>query len=89
MNRSTLNYFYEGEFCNGEIEGTGMKVEIGKNIYVGEFSKGMKHGLGQEIDSVKGNIFTGDYEYEVRNGKGNFIFLKKMIRYYGDITNGK
>lgn len=89
LNRSKSNYFYEGEFEKGEIEGTGMKVEIGKSVYIGEFKLGVKHGLGDEIDSKNGNIFTGDYEYERRHGKGNYIYLSKLMRYYGEVTYGK
>lgn len=71
------------------MNGTGLLVEFGKNIYVGEFQNKCKTGFGFEIDAIYGNYYIGQFDSGLKHGKGEFVYMDKRMNYKGDIYKNK
>lgn len=60
--------FYEGEFNNGEISGSGVRKWTSTgNIYEGEFFRGELTGKGT-MKYSNGSIYEGDWYENMRQG---------------------
>jgi len=66
---------YEGEFKDGEINGTGERVYPDGTIYKGQFSQGEKHGYGEISYAKTGEWYKGEWHLNVRQGHGT-LFTK-------------
>jgi hypothetical protein len=63
------NNFYEGPVFENLFEGKGRLV-LNEEIYIGEFSKGMKNGKGELYD-LKNNLkYKGEYKDNKKHGFG-------------------
>ena len=61
--------YYEGEFNNGEISGSGTrKWTATGNIYEGEFYKGELNGKGI-MKYGNGSVYEGDWYENMRQGR--------------------
>ena len=64
--------YYEGEFDNGEISGSGLrKWTATGNIYEGEFLKGELTGKGT-MKYGNGSVYEGEWHENMR--QGNYLF---------------
>jgi|LauGreDrversion4_2_1035121.scaffolds.fasta_scaffold353600_2 hypothetical protein len=66
---------YEGEFQDGEINGTGERVYPDGSVYKGQFSQGEKHGYGEITYAKTGEWYKGEWHLNVRQGHGT-LFTK-------------
>ena len=67
----TDRLLYEGEFLNGERNGTGKEYDLFKKIkFEGEYINGKRHGKGKEYSGYGNTIFEGNYLQGKRNGNG-------------------
>jgi len=88
---------YEGEFKDGEINGTGERVYPDGSIYKGQFSQGEKHGYGEISYAKTGEWYKGEWHLNVRQGHGTLFTKDKntftvrdaigFIAYQGDFKN--
>ena len=95
--------YYEGEFTNGELNGNGKIIKIKENInnksmnstrkllnkviYTGIIKNFKKEGLGKEICSDY--IYEGNFQNDMKNGKGKINFINTGDFYEGEFTNDK
>ena len=76
---------FEGEYLNGNKNGKVTKYfSNGKIFFEGEYLNGI-------IWNGKGYNKNGDYDFEIRNGKGTVKLYdnKDNLRYEGEYLNGK
>ena len=67
-------------FKNDKREGKGTLTKVGY-FYEGEWSNGLKHGLGTETTS-NNEIYEGEFKNDLRHGTG------KCTYFNGDIYEG-
>ena len=65
---------YEGKFINGKLNGKGIYKDDYNNLYIGDFKKSVKHGIGE--------LFTDDFHY-VGNFMNDKLDGKGRIEIYG------
>ena len=54
--------YYEGEFLNGEIHGTGTRLwSHTNNIYQGQFDQGEMNGMGVMTYGESGDVYEGHW----------------------------
>jgi hypothetical protein len=70
---AALQGSYEGECVKGVAEGKG--TARGKDIYIGEFKKGLPHGRGVYQWST-GETYFGDFKKGQRDGLGVFTYFE-------------
>ena len=58
--------FYDGDFENNMIQGRGIMTYKNKTKYIGQFSKGVKHGEGELIISEKKKISWNVDQWKIR-----------------------
>lgn len=58
-----------------------------QQTFIGYFDKGKKGNYGKLFDKNKKLVYEGEYENEVRNGKGVYYYPEGQ-RYEGDFVNG-
>lgn len=86
--------FYEGDFKNGIIEGTGIMydVEDRKSYYEGEFKNNRFQGQGKNVYS-DGTYYVGPFVDGMREGSGKLLNADDSLQYTGmfsgDALNGK
>ena len=88
---------FEGIYLNGkEWEGKGEIIEQDKNedqldiyYYIGEISKGKKHGKGKVKDQYGAILYEGDYLEGKKHGKGKELFNSKSLIYEGEFSDDK
>ena len=67
------NIMHEGDFVNDQLDGKGKYYDKDGSYYIGQFSKGMKHGKGKDY-YIDGNIqYDGEYVMGKRQGHGKYI----------------
>lgn len=59
--------YYEGEFKDGEMDGSGYRKWANGNSYTGEFDKGEINGIGI-MNYADGGSYEGDWHYNLREG---------------------
>ena len=72
--------FYEGEFVNGEICGTGMRLwSHNNNVYEGKFDQGEMNGMGV-MKYGNGDVYQGQWADNKAEGFGKFsLFISMFI----------
>ncbi|XP_019906974.2 MORN repeat-containing protein 1 isoform X2 [Esox lucius] len=80
--------YYEGEFTQGEIEGTGSRfwAKTG-DFYSGQFSAGELHGCGV-LQKSNGERYEGEFSHGLRDGQG-FLLDKDGQTYKGSFHQNK
>ena len=78
---------YEGEFIKGMISSNGLLRSIDGSIYIGDFKKGLKHGQGSEEN--EDCEYKGQFENDLKNGKGKIKFKKTNEIYEGEFYKGE
>lgn len=63
----------------GEREGSGRSTYANKDVYVGDFKKGHRHGKGTYRWAYLGMQYKGDYVDGVRQGKGTMWYTNGII----------
>mmetsp|Transcript_24788 Transcript_24788/g.81463 ORF Transcript_24788/g.81463 Transcript_24788/m.81463 type:complete len:122 (-) Transcript_24788:1617-1982(-) len=64
--------FYEGEFVNGEISGSGVRQWADGSTYTGQFLNGEHHGQGLFLHS-NGDRYEGGFLNNQRSGHGVLV----------------
>ena len=78
---------YEGKFLNGKLNGEGMKLTQKGSIFRGNFVDGYLEGFGyEESDELS---YEGNFEREMKSGKGNYFFKLLNEKYDGISTNNE
>lgn len=62
---------YEGECHKGKAHGYGRAV--GRDIYEGDFAKGLPHGTGT-YTWANGNYYQGEFVKGAKEGQGKMVF---------------
>ena len=75
-------YFYEGEYLNGEKNGKGKEYDKYEQtiVYDGEFVNGKRNGQGKEyyiFNNIKKLLFDGEYFYNYKS-KGKLYFYDRL-----------
>lgn len=78
---------YEGEFQNGEIEGTGLRRWPDGSSYSGQFHRGEMHGEGVFLSS-SGEKYDGQWRANQRCGTGELIYATGDV-FTGEFANHK
>ena len=73
--------FYDGEFCGGEISGSGIRCWHDGSQYTGEFLDGEMHGQGLLL-RADGERYEGGFRRNQRSGQG-ILVLPDGTRYEG------
>ena len=78
---------FEGNFQKGKIYGYGIKKKLNGYVYQGDFLNGMKDGFGiEENEDFK---YKGEFNKDIRKGKGEIFFKKNKESYEGEFEEGK
>ena len=77
---------YEGGLFCGRKEGKGKLTYANGDVYVGNWSKGLRHGNGEYIWK-SGARYSGQYFKNLREGYGTFKFPEDSM-YEGEWKNG-
>jgi len=78
---------YDGEFNNGQIEGTGIFKNRDEFIYEGSFKNGVPDGQG-DFRHDNGTNYNGEWKRGKMEGNGFYTFPSGE-EYYGPFKNGK
>lgn len=79
--------FYQGQWQNGEINGTGKMTFSNGNVYEGEWQNNAMNGTGR-MDFVDGVIYIGNWYNSNINGKGSMKYQNGSV-YEGEWENNK
>ena len=81
---------YFGEFENGERSGEGEETYMDGTQYKGQFKFGKRSGFGIQFDSDDSEIYRGEWDDDLRHGKGILLvtFLPGGM-YDGDFFQNK
>ena len=60
-------FYFEGEYLNGERNGEGKEYFRGRVMFEGEYKNGLRNGKGKEYNLSGNMIFEGEYLNE-KNG---------------------
>lgn len=67
---------YEGSWVNDNREGRGTMYYASGNIYLGEWSKGIKCGVGKMIWNDRGERYVGSWLNDRQNGRGEHVWIE-------------
>lgn len=79
--------YYEGDFLNNTINGSGIYNWSNKNVYKGTFKNGKMHGQGF-YKWPDGSEYEGQYFNNLKEGNGRFRW-NPTREFIGPFTNGK
>lgn len=79
---------YDGEWSNGDKNGTGTMTWLDGDVYVGEFLSGAMHGKG-EFTWVNGDKYVGDWACGKMHGVGKLVWGNKLEYYDGEWKDGE
>ncbi|AVK77163.1 Morn repeat domain containing protein [Pandoravirus macleodensis] len=65
----SANYYYEGDFCKGQVDGRGTRVWSNGQRYEGTWSRGEEHGYGV-YTWPEGQRYEGDWKGGRKHGYG-------------------
>ena len=75
--------YYEGEFLNGEIHGTGTRLwSHNNNLYQGQFDQGEMNGMGVMTYGESGDVYEGhwvDNKAEGLNSLFNLFWAESCL----------
>ncbi|XP_034049391.1 radial spoke head 10 homolog B [Thalassophryne amazonica] len=77
---------YEGETCEGELDGEGVAYFQGGHFYKGVFSKGLMHGCGV-FEWAGGLKYEGEFVSNNLMGRGTYTWPDGSS-YQGEVYNG-
>ncbi|PWJ43253.1 MORN repeat-containing protein [Sediminitomix flava] len=80
--------FYEGEWRNNEMHGTGIYHWMNGDYYKGDFREGRREGNGTYYFK-SGEKYVGEWENNLRHGKGEMIDSKGKILLSGNWEEDK
>ena len=72
-----------GQFCEGKLDGYGLRMDVGGNIIMGEFKQGSEvKTVGQEGN---GNWYFGNTDYKTGNkhGEGTYFNSSSITLFSG------
>ena len=86
------DYYFEGEYLNGEKNGKGKEYDIGYElIFEGEYKNGKRNGKGKEYGEYHNILFEGEYKNGLRSkGKEYYfhIYNENKLYFEGDYKSG-
>ncbi|XP_030757872.1 MORN repeat-containing protein 3-like isoform X2 [Sitophilus oryzae] len=71
-NTEVYQLCYRGDWKNGKMHGTGLRIYPDNSFYLGQFCNGKRHWHGQQW-FPDGAFFDGYFENDKRNGVGVFV----------------
>ena len=74
MEEIGYDYYFEGEYVNGEKNGKGKEYEKGGLIFEGEYKNGKKNGKGKEYYNDEILLFEGEYKNGFRAKGKEYYF---------------
>jgi hypothetical protein len=74
-----LNFSYEGEWKDGEMNGKGKLTFSNGDIYEGEFVRGEREGIGTYYYTEKGDVYKGSWKSGYKDGSGTYGYKNGKV----------
>lgn len=65
---------YSGELANGKLHGRGTLTYANADVYVGEYSKGLRDGVGKYSWFRVGDVYEGEWRQDKMCGVGVYVW---------------
>ena len=80
---------YRGMWVNNKYHGPGEYIYANKNIYRGSYVEGLMEGSGVMFWSSDGDVYTGDFAKDKREGFGETRFKDSTGGTFGEMRDGE
>ena len=72
--KKTNKIIYEGDLVDGKCEGKGKYIFENGDYYIGNFSNGVREGLGNQYYKNNELQYEGKWKSDMRNGHGLYYY---------------